>query len=66
MVDDLLYDIRTLSNDYGIDLKKYVDMEGVARDIIDSDGVDRVIRTYDGKLYEYKVLDKYYSVGRFD
>jgi len=66
MVDDLLYDTRTLSNDYGIDLKKYVDMQGVARDIVDIDGVERVIRTYDGKLYEYKVLDKYYSVGRFD
>jgi len=67
MVDDVIHSgVKSIVDDWGIDVKKLVSYEGIAQDIVESDGEANSLNLYDGELWEYKVLDKVYNVGRRD
>lgn len=67
-VSDLMYNVTESMNEYGFDIKEYIDMDELAAGIVEADGYEHVLGgyLYDGKLEEYKLFNKYYFVGRVD
>lgn len=65
---DLMYNVLESLNEYGFDLKEYIDMDELAAGMVDADGYENALGGYlrDGKLEEYKLFNKYYFVGRVD
>lgn len=67
-VSDLMDDVTESMNEYGFDIKEYIDMDELAKGIVETDGYEHVLGgyLYDGKLEEYGLFNNYYFVGRVD
>jgi len=66
VIEDYTSNYEYFFDEYGFDIKEYIDMKSLVRDVIDIDGYDNLFPTYDGKLYEVYVGKKRYFVGRID
>jgi hypothetical protein len=65
-LDEVKNDILSYMNDYGMDLKDYVDMESLISDVIDMDGTGPSLGGYDGEENEADVNNITYFVYRVE
>lgn len=66
MVSDRIGDPLGFLNEYGFDIKDYIDKEGLIDDVISSDGYGHILNSYDGNSDEYKIEGKWIHVIRID
>lgn len=65
-VDDVLYDPKGWIEDYGLDLKRFIDEEAFINGIIDTDGYGHTLNRYDGSDDEISVNGTTFHVMRID
>jgi len=61
--DELISDFPMLE-EYGYEIRDYVDMDGVKEDILQSDGLGNTLSSYDGTEHNISVNDVWYNVYR--
>lgn len=65
-LDEVKNDILSYMNDYGMDLKDYVDIESLISDVIDMDGTGQSLGGYDGEENEASVNGMDYFAYRVE
>jgi hypothetical protein len=69
-IEDRMEDVRrdplSFASDWDLDIKEYVDMESLAKYIVDTDGYGVALSRYDGEENEEYVLGKLYYIFRID
>ena len=66
IVSDRIGDPLGFLNEYGFDIKDYIDKEELVDDVISSDGYGHILNSYDGNSDEYKIEGKWIHVIRID
>ena len=66
LVDDVLYDPKDWLQNYGFDLKNFINQEEFIYGVIDADGYGHTLNRYDGSDDEVKVGDTWFHVMRID
>lgn len=65
IVDDYMRDPINSLKHFGVDdLTRFVDIDALIEDGLDTDGLGNVLATYDGDEYDVKIGDTYYFVYR--
>jgi hypothetical protein len=65
-VDDVLYDPKSWIQDYGLDLKRFIDEEAFINGVIDADGYGHTLNRWDGSDDEISVNGTTFHVMRID
>lgn len=63
-VNEMMHDVVRSMEEYGLDLKEYIDVDKLISDTIDADGTGNVIGTYDGSENEVSINNTWYYVYR--
>jgi hypothetical protein len=66
LVDDVLYNPKDWLQNYGFDLKNFINQEDFIYGVIDADGYGHTLNRYDGSDDEVKVGDTWFHVMRID
>jgi hypothetical protein len=69
-IEDRMEDVRrdplSFASDWDLDIKEYVDMESLAKYIVDTDGYGVALAKYDSEENEEYILGKLYYIFRID
>lgn len=69
-IEDRMEDVRrdplSYASDWDLDIKEYVDMESLAKYIVDTDGYGVALARYDSEENEEYILGKLYYIFRID
>lgn len=70
VVDDMVQYVKKdyigFINDFGLDINNFIDFKALAKGIVDEDGVGPALGTYDGEIYDYRIQNQIFYVGRID
>jgi hypothetical protein len=66
LVDDVLYDPKDWIQNYGLDLKNFIDQEEFIWGVVDADGYGHTLNRWDGSDDEVKVGNTWFHVMRID
>lgn len=70
VVDDMVQYVKKdyigFINDFGLDINNFIDFKALAKGIVDEDGLGPALGTYDGEIYDYRIQNQIFYVGRID
>lgn len=66
LVDDAIRDSYSFITEYGLELKNFIDQEGLIDAIIDSDGYGHTLGRYDGNMPYFRIKGETIYVARVD
>lgn len=66
LLDEKVYDPAGTIRDYGLDMKDFIDMDALIKDVIDTDGYGVTINSYDGSEYTVEFDGETYYIFQID